>query len=86
MRFERKCHICGKTFVAQNRNKKTCSEECSKKLRKQSRDSWLAKHPDYMKNYFIENRERYSRSARKERRESRELALHDTTEKELVGD
>lgn len=79
MRFERKCQICGNVFVSHNRNKKTCSDECSKLLRKKSRDSWLEKHPDYMKNYFIENRERYSRTARRERREARELASHDTT-------
>lgn len=79
MRFERKCQICGNVFVSHNRNKKTCSDECSKLLRKKSRDSWLEKHPDYMKNYFIENRERYSRTARRERREARKLASHGTT-------
>lgn len=78
MKFERTCQICGKSFIAHNRNKKTCSDECSKKLRKQSRDLWLEKHPEYMKNYFIENRERYSRQARKERKQARELA-HETT-------
>lgn len=79
MTFERKCQICGKTFTVKNRNRKTCSDECSKKLRRQSRESWLEKHPDYMKNYFIENRERYSRTARRERKEARELVSHETT-------
>lgn len=79
MQFERVCQICGKTFIVNNRNKKTCSEECSKSLRKRSRDSWLEKHPEYMKNYFIENRERYSREARKKRKEERELVSCETT-------
>lgn len=72
MKFERKCQVCGNVFIANNRNKKTCSEVCSKELRKRYHDSWITKHPDYMKNYFVENKERYTRSARKERKEARE--------------
>lgn len=69
MKFERKCAFCGKMFIAHNRNTKTCSPECSQGLRKEYRKKWLEDHPHYMKNYFVEHRERYSRAARKERKE-----------------
>lgn len=72
MRFERKCQVCGKYFEAHNRNKKTCSDECSKELRRRYSKSWREKHPEYMRNYFIENRERYTRPARRARKEARE--------------
>lgn len=72
MRFERKCSLCGKKFIAHNRNTKTCSPECSQELRKKYREEWLSKHPNYMRDYFVEHRERYSRAARKERALSKE--------------
>ena len=75
MRFERKCPICEKMFLTNNRNRKTCSIECSREMRRRYRETWLERHPDYMKNYFIENRERYSRGARKERKETKTNAI-----------
>lgn len=75
MKFDRKCTICGKSFVAHNRNTKTCSPECSKELRKKSREAWISRHPDYMRDYFVEHRERYSRTARRERKEARQNVI-----------
>ena len=72
MRFERLCPICKKAFITNNLNRKACSPECSKESRRRYRVAWLERHPDYMSNYFVENRERYSRKARKERKEERE--------------
>ena len=68
--MKKQCEICGKEFEALRR-KKTCSDECARKLRKEYRTQWLRNHPDYMKNYFQKNRERYSRSARRARKEAK---------------
>ena len=74
MRLEKKCPICGKIFETHNRNRKACSEECSKELRRQYSKAWRANHPDYMRIYFAENREKYTRPARRARKEAREAS------------
>lgn len=40
-----------------------------------NRARFLEENPEYMKNYFIENADRYSRSARKARKEQREESV-----------
>ena len=72
MKIKKKCALCGVMFTTNKLNKKTCSPECSKALRRKNHDLWIVEHPEYMRNYFIENRERYSRTARRERKALKE--------------
>lgn len=66
---EKECVMCGKLFAAE-RNQKTCSDACSKALRKSSYQRWLDSHPGYMAEYFKANNERYTRPARRERKQA----------------
>ena len=76
MKFKRVCTVCGKDFFTTNQAVKICSDECRKRRRKELHDKWLEKHPGYMHDYFVINRDQYSRAARAERKKLRESYLN----------
>ena len=70
MTFDRICVQCGKSFPCSKKTQKCCCDECRKAYRKAYREMWLDANPNYMKAYFMEHRERYTRKARAARKEA----------------
>lgn len=61
--MERTCLICGKTFKALGRAK-TCSEECSKALKKQRWKEWESSNAEHRAQYIEDNREHHRQLCR----------------------
>lgn len=58
MEKEKKCALCGKTFVSEYSNKKYCSFVCKDAAIRTKRLEWKAKNPDYYKYYSRERRKK----------------------------